>query len=385
MRPLEQSGGVTVRPTRSPLSRKKAIAFAFLSVALGGGASLAVGEILIRASGREPFTSRIDGQRPAIAEPDGVLGWRAKPGSYSIANFTPGGPPFDVTILPDGRRTTGPGIPTGRPIVAVMGCSITQGWGLSDRDTYPWRLQARSPGLDVRNFGVVGYGTYQSLLKLEQLFAGPERPALVLYGLIDHHEDRNVATAVYLISMARHLSRGHAALPYCSLGTDGALLRYPPTHYPDFPPRKYSALANFLQEGWTKLLAKPRTAQKRGVTERLLIEMDGLCRRNNADFAVIMLLAPEESRSHYRAFCAAQKIAWYDCTYSLTKDRQIPGEGHPNSTLNELWAQRISEQLGAKLRPETYRPEEETRGSSRPNADAGRSGDQTTARHRISQ
>jgi hypothetical protein len=74
-----------------------------------------------------------------------------------------------------------------------------------------------------------------------------------------------------------------------------------------------------------------------------------VCRRNGAEFAVILLLAGDEARSHYLAYCQARGIKCYDCVYALTRDMEIPGDGHPNAALNELWARRIDEQLRPKL------------------------------------
>jgi hypothetical protein len=104
------------------------------------------------------------------------------------------------------------------------------------------------------------------------------------------------------------------------------------------------------------LAARWKTAQKRAVTERLLVEMDGLCRRNGADFAVIMLWENDEAKSYHRAFCEAVGIAFSDCVYDLTPDRKIHAEGHPNAVLNDLWATHSDERVGTKLRLVSDRP-----------------------------
>ncbi len=331
------------------LSHRKTIAFAIVTAALGFLACAAMGEIFARACGYRPWRSIADNGRPVTCEADPVLGWRHKPGFYSIENFTLGSPPFDVTILADGRRATARETPEGRPVVAIVGCSITAGWGLTDSDTYPWKLQASNPGVEIRNFAVPAYGTYQALLTLERLCEGAKRPALVLYGFIDDHETRNVAGASFLEALAEHSSRGHLALPYCLPGPNGALRRFPPTSYADFPLKESLAIANVLQRRYMKLTARPREAQQRIVTERLLDEMAGVCRQAGTDFAVVMLLATNEGKSHYLDYCQTRGITCYDCVYPLTRETCIRGEGHPNATLNELWARRINECIAPKL------------------------------------
>jgi hypothetical protein len=344
----------TALNTTPNLSCRKRIVFTVVALTIGVFTSAVVGEVIVRVRGHSPWRAITDGGRPVIHEADEVLGWRKKPGTYIMANFTPGASPIEVTLLADGRRATGFDLTPGRPIVALMGCSFTFGWGLTDRDTYAWKLQDRYPGAEIRNYGTIGYGTYQSLLALEQVFAGPERPSLVLFGFIQNHESRNIAGATYLGILARnssrHSSRDQVALPYCSLGPGGSLVKNPPLRYPEWPLRDYSALVAFLQSKYMSLATQSREAQKRAVTERLLVEMNGLCCRNGAEFAVIMLFGTDEGTSRYKAFCEAEGIAFYDCVYELTPDRQIRGEGHPNAVLNDLWATRIDKQIGTKLR-----------------------------------
>jgi hypothetical protein len=358
---LERAAERTAPATTPSLSRKKRIGFTVTALIMAVSASAVMGEILVRLRGHTPWTKNgVDGDRPVYHEADEILGWRHKPGTYVIANYTPGAPPIEMTLLEDGGRATGFDGTPGRPIVALMGCSVTHGMGLTDRDTYPWKLQERHPEVEIRNYGTCGYSTYQSLMALEHLFADPERPGLVLLGFIDHHEDRNVAEPHFLRGLTRlsrrHTGRGQVALPYCSLGPGGSLVKHPPLRYPAWPLREYSALAAFLQMRYMDLATRWRIAQKRAVTERLLVDMDGLCRRNGVDFAVIMLLGNDEAKSHYKAFCETVGIAFSDCAYDLTHERRIRGEGHPNAVLNDLWATRIDEQVGTKLRSLSDRP-----------------------------
>ncbi len=248
---MEQSNKSNVPATRRTLTRRKFIGFALAAVVLGVSIALILGEILLRIWGFAPWREGVDAGHPPVVELDPIMGWRNKPRDYVLRNFAPGGRPIDVTILPDGRRLTGPDVPPGRPIVAIVGCSVTYGWGLTDRDTYAWKLQASNPGLEIRAYGVPGYGTYQSLLALERVLADPVRPAMVLYGFIGHHEERNVAEADWLIMLAGNpRSNPGAGIPYCSLDADGALRRHLPLRYPDFPLKNHSVIANRLVGRW---------------------------------------------------------------------------------------------------------------------------------------
>ena len=70
-------------------------------------------------------------------------GWRSKPGEYAIPPSLPGAPATEMTILPDGARTTGPRGTDG-PSVVFVGCSFTQGIGISDADTYAGSFRGAS-------------------------------------------------------------------------------------------------------------------------------------------------------------------------------------------------------------------------------------------------
>jgi hypothetical protein len=332
--------------------RMKAV-FAVAALAIGVGGSLIAAEIFLRAIGVPPwkdFKDPLQGPR-VLYEPDSKLGWRNRQGTFSIPT-RPGSEPFRWTILADGRRSTGPESRPGRPVVALIGCSFTQGIGLSDQETYAWNLQVKNPELAIQNFGTGGFGTYQSLLLLESLFANPRwpRPELVLYGFIEHHEIRNVAAAEWTRLLASTSSRGRVDLPYCSIGVDGFLRRHEPEHYPVLFLMRYSSFVNQLHQSLMNVVTLPRKAQRRRVTERLLAEMDGTCRSEGAPFAVLLLQASRETALHYLQYCKTERIDCYNVLSPMTADFRLSGDTHPNAKQNRIWADQIDDLIGAKLR-----------------------------------
>src|SRR6185369_5022449 len=94
-------------------------------------------------------------------------------------------------ILPDGSRATGTAPAAGRPDLLLLGCSFTMGWAVNDDETWAWGLQALRPGVHVTNRAVIGFGTYHSLLMLEERLRAGDRPAAVLYGYFYGHDERN--------------------------------------------------------------------------------------------------------------------------------------------------------------------------------------------------
>ena len=183
-----------------------------LSLAL----TIALSEVLLRAAGFQPWVyTHKDVNEPTMHEPDPVLGWQNKAGSYLVPPYHPSGQAIQITLLENGQRRTGVNSTAdAREELVLVGDSLTQGWAISDHETYAWKLQKRFPFLKVLNYGTGGYGSYQSLLMLERQLPGLTRPKFVLYGFIDHHEIRNCAAGEWLQALSSHSRRAHVDVPF---------------------------------------------------------------------------------------------------------------------------------------------------------------------------
>lgn len=333
------------------LSRRKRLALALLTVFVASLLALAGAEVLLRAAGRRPWSPRAtDRNEPPMHEPDPVLGWRAIPGSYVVPPYASGSPPIRITMLPDGTRTTGPSPPEPTKTIAFLGGSYTQGWAVSDHETFPWMIQEAFPQYRIRNHGLGGYGTYQSLLVLERLLTSQEPPDRVFYGFMWHHDVRNVADPDFLRLLNSYSRRNMVSIPYCSQGSRGDLVCHPPTPYRQLPFREYLALANSLEQLVLNLSARRRAAQADEVTDKLLVRMNELAARHATRFEVVLLDFPPEATTRQVAFFEDRKIAFLDCTATLSDDLRVPGEGHPNGKMHARWASCISSTI-AKWSP----------------------------------
>lgn len=326
---------------------------------------------------------------PTVTEPDPVLGWRNKPGEYFVPAELTKSNDIKITIWPEGIRATqtkkrrgattksvSPELVEGSyrsgelpektspknnfllstsikqnrgKRVLLLGGSFTHGLAISDHETFAWKLQQKFPSIDFLNYGTNGYGTYQSLLTLENyLMSSSKPPLLVIYGFIDYHEERNVAAWSWL-KLLSLTTKGPAQVPYCQIN-NGVLKRQLPESYTIWPFKKHSALINFLNDLYMKLKTRRREFQHRPVTEKLLIEMNTISKKNRSKLLVAMLYAKSRRKLEYTKFFQKEGISFVDCVHPDfdTPAMKVP-EGHPNGALNSIWADCIEEAVRTKM------------------------------------
>ncbi len=311
--------------------------------------SLLAVEVGLRIAGHQPWQYIVHENEPTMHERDETLGWRNKAGKYEFPGYTvKRRRDIKVTFLGDGLRSTHPkqnNRRDDRPKLVIAGGSFTQGWGISDHRTYPWRVQKAFPGFEVLNYGTGGYGTYQTLLTLERALPTLNNPRVVIYGFMAHHQKRNVAPDNWLEMLSRYSNRSHVDLPYVTVGPEGELQRHPPEAYPALPFRDRLAMVHLLGKGIMRNQTKTRKRQARPVTEALLREMNDLSTRHGARFLVVLLEADEGTKEHYKNFLAEHDVPAIDCAFPMGKDMRIRREGHPNGKMNAKWASCLVEQL----------------------------------------
>jgi len=323
--------------------------------AVGSVALLALGlaaaEVAARlAFGMPQMPAAFDAGLPPLHEPDPGLGWRNRAGAVEWpGRGRDAGRPIRMTFWPGGLRATAPAPRSGRPELIVVGCSYAQGWALSDPDTFAWQLQQRHPDLSVANLATAGYGAYQSLLALERHLAESDAPvSRVVYGMLEHHEIRNVAPAGWLRRLATATAAGRLAVPWAALGPDGRLERHAPESYPDWPLAGSLASVAHLEAGVAAWRARARPERPRVVMQALLEALRAASARRGAPLLVALLEARPEARAHYRGFLAARGIDFADCVDPRTLDPAfgVPGYGHPGRAIHAFWSGCIDDALG---------------------------------------
>ncbi len=176
------------RTVSPPPSLSARVGLVLLGVVLG----IAAGEIAARMKGFEYRPHMRN--RVYFTEPDPVRGWRNRAGMAGPY----GGDEFLtwVTINEAGQR--GPHHPVARVAskhrVAILGDSQAWGDGVGDDETFVSLLN--DPSREILNFAVLGYGTDQQLLTLEQEVPRwkPDVVVMVTYLGNDLHDNVDAGT-----------------------------------------------------------------------------------------------------------------------------------------------------------------------------------------------
>lgn len=293
-------------------------------------------EIALRIVGY-PVARDIDDYMPNVLLRDDELGWRHNPGKYFFQ--AEGARPIKVTYWPNGLRATRE-LPAhdGKEVI-LLGCSFVDGFGLSDEDTFAWKLQVHLPDLSVQNLGTAGYGTYQSLLALRRYLTQSTSIApVIVYGFADFHTARNIKNA-----LGQRYWRSPAIFPYCD---DEHC-----TSWPGSP--QSSGLKAFLRTAALLDAVKDAIALRgkvelsHRVTARLLKEMAETARGRGARLIVapVFLQDPfweEELKTLDLEVVRCDKP-------ELSRPEFLLSDGHPNAR----WSEEFSRCLGGFLRSGT--------------------------------
>src|SRR5262245_26901866 len=154
---------------------------------------------------------------------------------------------------------------------------MVMGWAVSDPETFAWGLQSEFPTLDVRNYGVGGYGTYQSALRLRRVLDASDRPPRgVVYGFGEWQAMRNVALPPWVIALEASSQGAAADLPYCRMAADGALACVPPTTFALWPGWYQSALVAAVEGISIERSTKRLKSKVVPLHERIFVTMSEL-------------------------------------------------------------------------------------------------------------
>jgi len=301
-----------------------------------------------------------------------VVGWKNKPGVNKVRSSGFNNVWSSVmTVWDDNSRATGPKDPGTTPDIVFVGCSFTQGSGLNDPETMAWQVQAAHPNLVVKNFGTSGYGAYQSLLTVEELFKQPEVPKLVIFDFFYWHTIRDIAPVEWIRAFRN--ARGEILVPPYMLG-DGT--EHPPIFYSPWPLESQSSLVSMARVAYLKANhpSSMDTTTDVAIAIRILARMQEIVAKRGATLVVAVLdpwpidnssllgdwkslvKSVQEGTPAVRQFLKANadqgRLEFIECSPDETLEKpefQLP-DSHPNALANAKWASCINRWLDVKLK-----------------------------------
>jgi hypothetical protein len=292
-------------------------------------------ELGLRLAGEKPrYMYDITKNEVVTNEEDLKLGWIPKIGTHKFGPWAKEGKNTILTINKDRSRYTGLKSENLDKIVFIGG-SLTQGWAISDKETFAFLLQEKFLNHKVFNYAVGGYGGYQSLLTLEKILKEKKKVKNVVYGFIPHHEVRNVAAGSWQFLLNTMSNRGVVRLPYTSLDKKNKLTHYNNSIYFKFPFGEFSSLLTKIEKRIMKIKSSKREKIQTKISLEIIKKMNDITFDNGGKFTLLILKDFYDDRSErYESFLESNKISSIKCVMPTGLKFQVPGEGHPNEISN---------------------------------------------------
>ena len=299
-------------------------------------------ELILRLMDEKPTVNNLARKEdPIVYKKHKELGWIHKPGDYLFQPWSDEGKVTKFTINNDGSRKILNQSNSEKKIL-FFGGSLTEGWAVSDDENFVNIFQNSNLNIRVYNFGVGGYGGFQSLLLQEKVTRNMGSINHIIYGFIDHHEVRNVASGAWLYLLNKYSNRGHVKVPFASLNS-GNLKRNLPTEYLKLPLSQYSAFLSKIEKRIMKLKSRVREKNKFKISQLVIENMLLNAKNLNSEFTVILLDVKKENLKKYEDFFNYNNINYINCQFDPSEI--IKGESHPNAINHKMVADCILEQF----------------------------------------
>lgn len=275
---------------------------------------------------------------------DAQCGWLPMPGqSYSREDQR-----ALTTVWPNHQRASRPNVSERKAQrLLLLGCSYTFGMGVSDNQTYAWKLGQQLPNTSVENGGVIGFSTYQCLLRLRQLYEQGEHYDRVIYAAIQDHQIRNVKMRVFGKN-AEHSD--FVGTPYVTYQPQG-LVTHGLRHL-SLPGETRFRIINFLSMLRVNSLTRQTKARQAGdlthrreVFNMLVGQLADLVKQHQGEFLLVLL----DGTNDYSLSKLGGQIVYLDVSYPgidlpVNRVGGIRGR-HPNAKVHHYWADKLAKQL----------------------------------------
>jgi hypothetical protein len=261
---------------------------------------------------------------------------------------------FTATHLPGNHRLIPASELAENPDLLLLGCSFTYGYGVNDDETFAALLQQGFPEVSMRNSGVIGYGTVQSLMQLKEMVKKGSVKT-VLLNFSSFHLMRNGLSQTYRSNLKVGYQRSshnveslmeQSRFPYitsCDLE-----IQYQPweTMYTNRYGREWSATVNWLQ--LTEDRRRDAAIDELRIAECIIREMETICKANNITFGVACLDTTAETEALHTALTG---INWVNVGFDFSNEEltNLPYDSHPGVRGHAYIADRIKPFLNSLL------------------------------------
>ena len=304
-------------------------------------------EFFLRVAGFKPKKYLTSGES-SITDYDSKLGWRLKIGTHLIKPINKLGKSYKITIEENRSRKTGEILKINKSII-IIGGSFSQGSGVSDEETYAFKLKKLLPNFNIYNFGQPGYGTIQSLLLLKEEIKKINEPKIVVYGFIDHHIQRNIARSEWLDVLLKYSKKNNnfkPSIPYGIIDKSENLVIKPLIGHATFPFREFSSLVAVLEKVYMKQTTRQRKKDQFLVLYKSIDEINKITKANNSKLFVVNLsLNKKRSDKKLSVYLTKNKISYIDCRVPSFEKYKIKNDYHPNSLGHEFYSECIYKEL----------------------------------------
>ena len=309
--------------------------------------SLAIGEVALRFAGFEPRQDFGNAGFESWAAPDPALGWVNRAGTWKSAE--PGNLP--MTFEAEGRRSDPAGNkPASLPRILVVGCSLTQGYGVADDQTYSHFINQSLPSAELVNFGTGGYGSYQSRLRVDRYFSLPhENTPLVIYGLFFSHHFRDLAPMPWITKLI--MQDGSYMVPPNVRVRSGQIVESAGGRIALWPLESRSAAVTVAHLGLMTLSNRVTGKMGRPVFQHGILQMQKSVAANKGALLIVGLVPIPPEELEWLQAQRANGIDFVACEhpdYDRDKSLQVGGVGHPSERLHRWWADCALKALAAR-------------------------------------
>ncbi len=337
------------------MSKRKVVAFVIMLACCVVVADLLASSILHKRNSNQA-------NLPVVTQLDSEIGWRNLPGSKVYNPEITNGHEVRITIQPDGARQNDsippPNTTDDQPTILFVGGSWTFGLGVSDNETYINLLQEWHPDHTLLNHGVIGYGTAQSYMKLQELLSTLKTtPRLVVYGFIQHHDKRNAGDREWFEGLAKAGQQGaDVTLPYCSI-KDGKLKWHTLTNNSKAGLLDKSILASAVKE--KAELTPEEQMQAEEVTHQLTVNMGRLCKEHRTGLLVHFMSLDQDRFERFDEVLAKEQISSFPNSIKINDQEfeSLWDPYHPSAQAHSLYATNLDhflEQMGVWTATNTH-------------------------------